>query len=103
MRIFAATSRYVQGDAALDELGLHCKVLGRSALVITDADMARLLGDRVLASFKAADVACALEVFPGKSPMPPLPLWLRTVCGSVPTWWWVWVAVRRWTLPRVSP
>ena len=66
MRIFAATSRYVQGDAALDELGRHCKVLGRSALVITDADMARLLGDRVLASFKAADVACALEVFPGE-------------------------------------
>jgi glycerol dehydrogenase len=66
MRIFAATSRYVQGDAALDDLGRHCKVLGRSALVITDADMARLLGDRVRASFQAADVACALEVFPGE-------------------------------------
>lgn len=89
MRIFAATSRYVQGDAALDELGRHCKVLGRSALVITDADMARLLGDRVLASFKAADVACALEVFPGKSPMPRLLLWHRTACDLVLTWWLV--------------
>jgi glycerol dehydrogenase len=66
MRIFAATSRYVQGPEALDQLGPHCKVLGRSALVITDADMARLLGERVQASFRAADVACAIEVFPGE-------------------------------------
>lgn len=66
MRIFAATSRYVQGDGALDQLGRHCRVLGSSAFVITDAQMAQLLGERVISSFRAADVACSLQIFPGE-------------------------------------
>ncbi|QIE89789.1 glycerol dehydrogenase [Pseudomonas nitroreducens] len=66
MRIFAATSRYVQGAGALDHLGQHCRPLGSRAFVVTDVDMARLLGERVVASFDAAGLACALEVFPGE-------------------------------------
>jgi len=66
MRIFAATSRYVQGPGALDQLGELAKVLGKSAMVITDHDMARLLGKRVQDSFDKADVAVALEIFPGE-------------------------------------
>lgn len=66
MRIFAATSRYVQGAGALDDLGRHCRPLGSHAFVITDADMARLLGARVLASFETAEMASSLEVFPGE-------------------------------------
>lgn len=66
MRIFATTSRYVQGAGALDELGRHCAVLGERAFVVTDADMARLLGSRVEASFKAAQLAATVEVFPGE-------------------------------------
>ncbi len=67
MRIFAATSRYVQGAGALDQLGVHCRVLGERAFVVTDPDMARLLGQRVLASFEAAAVAATIGVFPGES------------------------------------
>ncbi|MDB6052141.1 MAG: hypothetical protein JWR17_4887 [Pseudomonas sp.] len=66
MRIFAATSRYVQGDGALDLLGQQCQVLGRSAFVITDTEIAQLLGERVINSFQAADVACSLQIFPGE-------------------------------------
>ncbi|HDZ57832.1 MAG TPA: glycerol dehydrogenase [Pseudomonas xinjiangensis] len=66
MRIFAATSRYVQGPGVLDALGKHSMVLGNKAFIITDADMARLLGDRVLASYQAADMMAMLEVFPGE-------------------------------------
>lgn len=66
MRIFAATSRYVQGAGALNDLGLHCRPLGSHAFVITDADMARLLGPRVLASFEVAEMTSSLKVFPGE-------------------------------------
>ncbi len=66
MRIFAATSRYVQGAGALDALGRHCQPLGSHAFVVTDADMARLLGERVTASFQAAGLASELRVFPGE-------------------------------------
>ncbi len=66
MRIFAATSRYVQGVNALDDLGQHCRPLGSHALVVTDADMARLLGARVSASFEAAGMTSSLQVFPGE-------------------------------------
>lgn len=66
MRIFAATSRYVQGAGALDVLGQHCRVLGKTAFVVTDTDMASLLGERVLASFNAAQMHAVLEVFPGE-------------------------------------
>ncbi|PAU86091.1 alcohol dehydrogenase [Pseudomonas sp. WN033] len=66
MRIFAATSRYVQGPGVLDALGEHSAVLGSTAFVITDADMARLLGERVLASYQAAGVTAILEIFPGE-------------------------------------
>ncbi|MBA1204258.1 glycerol dehydrogenase [Pseudomonas capeferrum] len=70
MRIFAATSRYVQGAGALDQLGEHCRPLGSSAFVITDADMATLLGARVVASFEAAQLASAIKVFPGEITAP---------------------------------
>jgi len=66
MRIFAATSRYVQGAGALDDLGRHCRPLGSHAFVITDMDMARLLGERVTASFESAGMTSSLEVFPGE-------------------------------------
>jgi len=66
MRIFASTSRYVQGAGALDQLGQHCQPLGSRAFVVTDADMARLLGERVIASFEAAGLACSVEAFQGE-------------------------------------
>lgn len=66
MKIFAATSRYVQGAGALDALGQHCRPLGSHAFVVTDTDMARLLGERVTASFQAAGLASELRVFPGE-------------------------------------
>ncbi|VFT05288.1 iron-containing alcohol dehydrogenase [Pseudomonas aeruginosa] len=66
MRIFAATSRYVQGAGALDALGQHCRPLGSHAFIVTDTDMARLLGERVTASFQTAGLASELRVFPGE-------------------------------------
>lgn len=66
MRIFAATSRYVQGPAALEALGQHAKALGQNAFVVTDADMAKLLGERVEASFAAAGMQASIRVFPGE-------------------------------------
>lgn len=66
MRIFAATSRYVQGPGALAALGQHAKALGHRAFVVTDADMARLLGEPVGASFAAAGMQVSIRIFPGE-------------------------------------
>lgn len=66
MRIFATTSRYIQGAGALNDLGQHCSVLGKHAFVITDADIARLLGKRITDSFRDAALDIRLEVFPGE-------------------------------------
>lgn len=65
-RIFAATSRYVQGPGVLDDLGGYVRALGKRPLVVTDQDVARLLGVRLEASFQAALLDAALVQFPGE-------------------------------------
>jgi len=70
MRIFAATSRYMQGPDLLDQLGRHAAVLGRSAVIITDADVERLFGARMLDSFAGTQTKVALLTFPGEVTQP---------------------------------
>jgi glycerol dehydrogenase len=50
----------------LEALGQHAKALGQKAFVVTDADMAKLLGERVEASFAAAGMQVSIRVFPGE-------------------------------------
>src|SRR5690554_2616621 len=66
MRIYAGTSRYVQGKGAIDALGHHAYVLGKRAFVVTDADIAKMLGERVEKSFEDAGLSVAINVFPGE-------------------------------------
>ncbi|MES2898994.1 MAG: glycerol dehydrogenase [Pseudomonadota bacterium] len=66
MRIFAATSRYLQGPGLLDELGRHAGELGTGAVLVADAAVKSLLGDRISASFKAAAVPLSALHFPGE-------------------------------------
>lgn len=65
-RIFAATSRYVQGPGVLDRLGEFVQALAGRPVVVTDGDVARLLGARLLASFQAVGLDARLSQFPGE-------------------------------------
>ncbi|MES2320784.1 MAG: glycerol dehydrogenase [Pseudomonadota bacterium] len=66
MRIFAATSRYLQGPGLLDELGRHAGELGPSAVLVADAAVQSLLGGRIAASFERAGVELLALPFPGE-------------------------------------
>lgn len=65
-RIFAATSRYIQGPDTIELLGRSTGELGKSAVVVTDAEMARRLGPRIGGSFRAAALPVAILQFPGE-------------------------------------
>lgn len=54
LRIFGGPGRYVQGAGALDSVGLLARELGRSAVLLIDAAMVPILGERLRASFAAA-------------------------------------------------
>jgi glycerol dehydrogenase len=66
MRIFAATSRYIQGPGVLDEIARHVLPLGHHAVVVTDPDVARLFGERIERSFAAANSVASILTFPGE-------------------------------------
>lgn len=66
MRIFAATSRYVQGPDLLDQLGKYCRELGERSVVIADPDVMRLFGARLKQSFATVDAQTTLLEFPGE-------------------------------------
>jgi glycerol dehydrogenase len=62
LRIFGGPGRYVQGAGAVDSLGSLAAELGASAVVIIDAAMVPILGERLLASFAA--VGTVAQVIP---------------------------------------
>jgi glycerol dehydrogenase len=66
MRIFAATSRYIQAAGLIDQAGRHVLELGRQAVLVTDADVARLFGERLEKSFAAQGATVAILTFPGE-------------------------------------
>jgi glycerol dehydrogenase len=66
MRIFAATSRYIQGAGQLDELGRHTRELGAHAVLVADAAVRELLQERIGRSFAAAGVPLQVLTFPGE-------------------------------------
>lgn len=66
MLVFAATSRYLQGPGLIDQIGRHALVLGSRPVVVADADVARLFGDRILDSFKAERGQAHLLVCPAE-------------------------------------
>jgi len=70
MRIFAATSRYMQGPDLLDQLGRQAAVLGNCCVIVTDSDVERLFGARMLASFSGTQAQAALLTFPGEVTRP---------------------------------
>ncbi|MES2258539.1 MAG: glycerol dehydrogenase [Pseudomonadota bacterium] len=66
MRIFAATSRYMQGPGLLDQIGLHTRELGRCAALVIDEPVHALLGERLRSSCERAGLALHLLSFPGE-------------------------------------
>jgi glycerol dehydrogenase len=70
MRVFAATSRYLQGPALIDHLGKHVLEVGRRAVIITDVDVERLFGERISASFSSQNAEAKILVAPGEVTLP---------------------------------
>ena len=67
IRSFKSPAAYVQGRDALDQLGDRLAPSGESALVLADADVLEIVGDRAEASLEDADVEPILEEFGGES------------------------------------
>lgn len=66
MLVFAATSRYLQGPGLIDELGKHAVVLGQRPVVVADADVMKLFGERLRRSFEAAGHPAQFLVCPNE-------------------------------------
>jgi len=66
MRVFAATSRYVQGAGVLDEIGPYLLELGTRPAIVADPDVTRLFGSRLQKSCAAAGAGAELLTFPGE-------------------------------------
>lgn len=65
-RILGLPAKYIQGVGALDRIGDVAAELGQIALVFTDGFVRNLVGARVTASLKAAQVTCHWEDFGGE-------------------------------------
>lgn len=64
--MFAGPLRYVQGPGALDRLGELLAPYGNGPLVVTDAYVRKLLGDRVSAVLAAAGLVPVVRELPGE-------------------------------------
>ncbi|NKE36713.1 glycerol dehydrogenase [Natronococcus sp. JC468] len=67
IRSFKSPAAYVQGRDALDQLGDRLEPVAASALVLADADVLEIVGDRAEASLRDADVEPTLEEFGGEA------------------------------------
>ncbi|ELY58520.1 glycerol dehydrogenase [Natronococcus jeotgali] len=67
IRSFKSPAAYVQGRDALDQLGDRLEPVAESALVLADADVLEIVGDRAEASLRDADVEPTLEEFNGEA------------------------------------
>lgn len=66
MRIFAATSRYMQGPGLLDQLGPQAGELGGSAVLVADDAVRALFEGRIAKSFDAARIGLHVLPFGGE-------------------------------------
>lgn len=65
--IFSSPRKYVQGSGVLDELGDYLPALGGKSFLIADDVVWGIIGDRVNASLKKADVEFHYERFNGEA------------------------------------
>src|SRR5471030_3274566 len=65
--IFSSPRKYVQGSGVLDELGDYLPALGGKSLLIADDRVWSIIGDRVQASLKKAEVEFHYEKFKGEA------------------------------------
>jgi glycerol dehydrogenase len=65
-RVFASPARYIQGPGALERVGPLALQHGESALIITDSDVWRVVGDSVEESFNDVDTAMERADFTGQ-------------------------------------
>lgn len=65
--IFSSPRKYVQGSGVLDELGEYLPSLGGKSLLIADEMVWGIIGDRVKASLKKAEVEFHYEKFKGEA------------------------------------
>ena len=66
MLVFAATSRYLQGPGLLDDIGKHATVLGQRPVIVADADVVKLFGERLLRSFESVGHPAQMLVCPNE-------------------------------------
>lgn len=65
--VFIAPRRYIQGRGLLDEAGVHVAKIGHKPLVLWDARVRGILGDRLLASLREAKLEVIAVEFNGDS------------------------------------
>ena len=65
-RILIAPSRYVQGQGAIHEIGLHAARLGTKALVTGGKRALAACGEAIQASLKEKNLSCVQELFNGE-------------------------------------
>ncbi|WP_244670021.1 iron-containing alcohol dehydrogenase [Kaistia sp. 32K] len=66
MIVFGAPGRYVQGQGVADRLGSFAAQIGTSAVLVADALVLPLIGERLRASCDAAGVSLLVVPFAGK-------------------------------------
>lgn len=66
-RILLAPSRYVQGQGAVKEIGMHAERLGTKALLMGGKRALATAGPGIQASLKEKKIACVQEQFKGES------------------------------------
>lgn len=66
MIIMGAPRRYVQGAGIIDSIGAELKAIGHSAVLLADAKVGEIVGDRVARSAAAAGVAVTPLTFGGE-------------------------------------
>ncbi|MFT3972159.1 MAG: glycerol dehydrogenase [Amaricoccus sp.] len=83
--LFGAPHRYHQGPGKLDELGpviAHC---GPAPLIVADAFVLDLLGDRIRASCAAAGLSPQIRAFAGEITYPAIDALIAGLGGQIPS------------------
>jgi glycerol dehydrogenase len=83
-RIFMATGCYIQGPGCLDLLGEKAASLGRRVALIGDAEVLRLVGERLRASLDKSGLATAELSFSGETTAPAIDALAERARGHAP-------------------
>lgn len=83
-RLFGAPHRYHQGPGAVDLLGSVLAPFGLAPLLVADAFVLQMLGDRLVASCRAAGLHPLLRAFDGEITYPAIDALIGSLGGAAP-------------------